>query len=421
MKHLIILIFIHIILLFNFRYIAWPENFVWPYLATQGFSLYNDIFYIYPPLYFWLLTIWGKFFGISLISLQILNYLIIIIIDILLYLALKNRLWPFLIFIPLQIFLEGNGFWPDQFLAVFFLAVYLCLQNRQFFLGGIFLGLAIVTKQTAFYFVSITLLTTKPLHWPKIVTGLLIPIFLTLALLTVNQSLNNFFQQSVIYILSFHAGNKWQQLWPNLNQIFVISIIFGLPLIMGLVKKQNILVLLTVASSLGIFTRFSYFHLQPSVPFLVILLSLIKPKWKFTIPFLLSIIFLFIKFSVNNFQFPPKFLNSQTITTAVIISKYIPPKTETLILTSNDHYYWLTQTIPVGYFFTTSTPWNLAYNNIEEKIITNLKQNPPKFVVIDQRINKITSYIRACYRPILELPDGSSIFEYNPMCSRQEI
>jgi len=408
LKCLALTVFAHIVFLVNFRYLAWPENFVWPYLNSQGFSLYNSIFFIYPPLYFWLLAIWGKFFSISLISLISLNYLVIALTDLLLFFAAKRKILPVLLFIPLQIFFEGNGFWPDQLLAPLFLAAYLSLQNKKYFLVGIFLGVSLITKQTAAYFILVVFLVTNFRFWPKIIFGLLIPVVITLISLISLNSLIPFFQQTIIYIFSFHAKNQLQQLWPNLTQTLVMTAIFGPPLLLGLVKKKYLLVFLTIAASLGMFTRFSYFHLQPALPFLVLLIPPISP-----IP--LIILIMFSRFLIINFHLSPKFLEPQVITTAQIINHYLPPGSKTLILTSNDHYYWLTKTIPVGNFFTTSTPWNLAYPNIEDRIIRSLEIEQPKFVVISDKDNKIAAYIRKKFVKILKLPDGSGIFENYPV------
>lgn len=393
------------------RYLAWPENFVWPYLSQNGFSLYKDIFYIYPPLYFWFLTGWDKIFGISLISLQSLNYLVIAFTDILLYLAAKRKIWPVLIYIPLQIFFEGNGLWPDQLLAPLFLLCYLTYTSKKYFLLGLFLGLALITKQTAAYFILVIFLTTNFHQWPKVILGLSLPLAITLISLITQNSLIPFFQQTIIYILSYHAGNVLQQLWPTLTQILVLTVIFLPTLVLGTLQKKYLLVFLTVSASLGMFTRFSYFHLQPALPFLALLITLTP----LTFPIGLLAFGLFLRSFINNFQTAPKFLTPQTLNTAKIINQYLPPGSKTLILTSSDHYYYLTKTIPVGKYFTTSTPWNLSYPGVEEKIIRGLVLDHLEFVVIDDRPGKITDYIHQNYNFVLKLPDGSGIFKNNPV------
>lgn len=342
---------------------------------------------------------------------QAFSYLIIAATDILLYFAAKKKIWPVLVYIPLQIFFEGNGMWPDQLLAPLLLICYLSLKSKNYFLLGLFLGLALLTKQTAIYFVVAVLLL--PGHRIKILLGVFSPIILTFIYLLVNQTWPAFYEQTIVYIFGYHVGNIAQQLWPNLVQTIVMAIVFLPGLATGVLQKNFLLVALTVFASLGMFTRFSYFHLQPALPFLALLIT---SKLLAVPAFALMIIFL-----SKNLFLEPKFLNQQILDNAKAISQYIPPGEKTLILSSHDHYYWLTKTRPVGNFFTTSTPWNLAYPGVSEKIIAGLVADHPKYIVFEKGPAEATGYILGNYQPMLKLADGASIFEYNPVGLGQKL
>lgn len=294
--------------------------------------------------------------------------------------------------------------WPDQLLAPIFLAAYICLQNKKYWLLGLFLGLSLITKQTAAYFVLGIIILSK--NFKKTVPGIIIILFFLILYLLWNQNFRQFWEQTVVYIFSYHAKNSLQILWPNKQQIIILLLIFS-PVI--LVKKSK-LTFLTVLASLGIFTRFGYFHLQPALPFLALLIA----ESRINILVLPAALF-FLKVILTTFGAEPKFLSQEILNNAKIISQYLHPGEKILILTPSDHYYWLTKTKPIGNFFTTSTPWNLDYPNIQEKIIKDLILDKPKFVIIDGQANKITDFVKRNYHPVLKLSDGSGIFENNPV------
>lgn len=383
---------------------------MWPYLASKGFILYRDIFFIYPPLYFWLLAGFAKVAGFSLTSLQVFSYVIVAATDVLLYFAARKKIWPVVIYVFLQVAFEGNGMWPDQFLAPMFLLAYLALSAKRYFLLGLMLGLALITKQTAAYFIVAMALFTKT----RVLAGITIPLAFLAIFLAATGSFGEFYDQTVRYILFYHAGNKLQQLWPTLGQVAVLSVIFLPAIAVGILRKKYLLVALTVAGSLGMFTRFSYFHLQPALPFLAILIA---DSWVLAIP---AVLF-FAKVMLADFGQPAKFLTPQILDNARVINQYIAPGEKTLILSSNDHYYFLTGTFPVGDFFTTSTSWNLAYPGIDEKITSALTADKPKFVVYEKGPENVSNFITQNYRLVLKLSDGTGIFEYNPVRLPQEV
>ncbi len=404
------MILLHILLLLLGRYIAWPENFLWSYLHFSGLALYKDIFYIYPPLYFLLLTAFYQLAGLSLASLQAFSIIIIIGTDVLLYFAAKRKIWPVALYLPLQFFFEGNGMWPDQLLAPIFLLAFLALRSRRWFILGLALGLALVTKQTAVYAILIFWLATK--NWRQALAGAAVPLGLAAVYLQTIGAWNDFYQQTVVYILSYHAGSSLQQLWPTIGQTILLAVIFLPALAWGVWQKKYLLVALTIAAGLGMFTRFGYFHLQPALPFLALLVA--ESPWSLPVFFLSWA--LAIRLFIGGFRAEPKFLTTDVLANAKSINRYVAPGTKTLILTPLDHYYYLTGTRPVGNFFTTSTPWNLLYPGVSERIITALATEKPKFVVVSSdKPAVLVNYVFAHYRLVSKLADGSGIFEYYPV------
>ena len=415
---------LHILLLTQLRFIAWPENLVWPYLQNHGLHYYKNIFLIYPPLYWWLLSSFYALFNLSLQNLVIFSYLIICLSDWLLWKAAKEKIVPLLIYVPLQIFFEGNGVWVDHLLVPLFLASYIFSMRKKYFLTGLFMGLALLTKQTAVYFILahgvILFLSRNKTILLKTLGGMSLPLFFTLVYFLHTNSLHPFLSQAVIYILTFHVKHPLQSQLPQPVQIIVTLLVFAPALATDLFKKRADLTIITIAAALGVFTRFEYFHLQPALPFVALLLSLSPINF----PVLIFIVVVFGKFLFSSWHQNPRFLDSTTLGNAKIIGMIIRPQNKTLFINTWDHYYFLTQTLPIGYWYVSGTPWTMDFDGNIDRLLQNLAQNWPVYIVYNPcfRIKNL------CYRPAkleraveenyilqLELSDGTGIFKYDPM------
>lgn len=414
MTKLLLLVGFHLVLLLVTQFIPWPENLLWPYLNLSGLKYYQDIFVIYPPLFWELLTNFYRIFGISVGSLQAFSYLVVIVTDALLWKASDKRLLPLVLFIPMQIFFEGNGIWVDQLLAPIFLAAFISFQKKSWLLLGFFLGLSLVVKQTAIYFVGVLILGA---FRPKVFLGLLVPLSFGLVYLILNNSLWNFYRSAVLYILTFHSTYDLQRQWPNWSQIFIVALLFIPAILTGVIRRKYLLTVLLLASTLGVFTRFEYFHLQPALPFLAMLLSL-SPLG--LISWFVFLIF-FGKFFVNSFLQAPRFTLSR-------LPNFVTGRT--MFINTWDHYYFSTKSLPAGNFFVPSTPWTMDFPSNQEMLLKNLGNNPPKYVFMNQcfkvkevcyRPRKIAEYVEKNYLQMGELPDGTGVFKYDPMSLRKKL
>ena len=63
-----LILILHLVLLFNLKFTPWPEMLVWPYLILKGWFPYQDIAIAHTPVLLADLAIFGKIFGVGLVS-----------------------------------------------------------------------------------------------------------------------------------------------------------------------------------------------------------------------------------------------------------------------------------------------------------------------------------------------------------------
>ena len=152
---LFILIFIHLFLLANLQFTAWPEMVSYPYLLNNGFTLYKDFIHPYPPLLSLILAFIFKLFGYKLLVLKLFTWFLIVINDVLIFSIVKkltrNSLASVISltsYILIQPFLEGNMLWFDTAIVTPILAGFYFFLNNKYFWSSLFIGMAAMIKQT---------------------------------------------------------------------------------------------------------------------------------------------------------------------------------------------------------------------------------------------------------------------------------
>lgn len=125
---LLILLGIHIFLLFNLKFTAWPEMLSYPY----------------PPVLTFVLSIIYKLFGYRLIVIKVFTWLIILANDILIFKivnkVVNSEQWSVisvLFYALIQPFLEGNQLWFDLAIVPSVLLGLLFFLNKKYFLSGV--------------------------------------------------------------------------------------------------------------------------------------------------------------------------------------------------------------------------------------------------------------------------------------------
>src|SRR3989344_4147103 len=276
----ITLLGVQLFFLFNLQFTAWPEMLSYPYLRNHGFLIYKDMIHPYPPLLTMGLSWLYSLFGYNLLVLKAVAWLIILVSSLLVFLITReitksNRhaLLALGVYVFFQPFLEGNMLWFDiAVIPPILLGLYFLIR-KNLFLAGLFLAIAMLTKQTAglylvlsfFYLVPIQKMKFSSLK-PFLLGPLLLGIPLLVRLIQ-EGALSDFINWVFVYPLTkWGTVAGYVQMEMSEKQIFIVFLLI-VPLVLNfknLLANKNIrLVLLFLSCALiGVYPRFSFFHFQ---------------------------------------------------------------------------------------------------------------------------------------------------------------
>ncbi len=408
---------LHGLLLFSIKFTAWPEMLAYPYLLSHGFHFYSDIIQPYVPLLPFILFGLGKVFGLSVLLLRTITFVIILITDLLLWWWLhklfkkKIALITFFLYVLLQVSFDGNGLWFDLVIAPWALGAYYFLstfvekrQNKLLFLAGLLLGVAMIIKQTAVWCLLVSLLY---LVWQKqfkslaiIIVASLLPIFLLLFFFPPHQ----LFYWTLVYPFTIAPTMSGYVQYPSIKQLAQMLALF-LPLVwlFKIKSQQSLLLLGWFLASLGfLFPRFDYFHLQPALPFLMIGLAWVATSLKkkqaiqISLVYFLGIGLLFCKFITHNFLQPVRFFDKQLYDTAQQLNQKLPKNQPIFFYNTPAQYFIAAQLLPTKPWADTF-PWYLEIPGLQTQIIKNLDQ--VNFVILAP-IQNGGAYDLGSYRPV---------------------
>jgi len=329
--YLLILILAHLFFLSNLQFTAWPEMTSYAYLFNNGFHLYNDIVYPYPPLLMLILSLIYSLFGYQLLVIKIVTWSLLIVTDIIVFKLVKlvsrsglHALLSVLFFILLQPFLEGNMLWFDIAIVPFiiagtyYLVKHFCTRKGQpqqsrntLVFAGLFLGIGVLIKQTVgLYLIAAVLyllftnrgkLKFAVREVARFASSPVIIGVVSLIGLGMTNSLTNFFNWTLIY-----PSQYWTN-FPNYVEMslerreFQIILILMAPVVYFVLlkwkklkkdKSIQIIMIFLFISFFTVYPRFSFFHFQTSLTLIVILYG-VSMKTKY-FPVILITIFLLL-------------------------------------------------------------------------------------------------------------------------------
>lgn len=427
-----LLITIHYLVLTQIQFIAWPEMFSYPYLLSKGYLIYKDIINPYPPLLPFSLQFYYSIFGMSLFSLKFISFFIIIVTDVTLFLVLRKifninkALLTLGMFILLQPSLEGNSLWFDLvitplfILAYYFIYKYIQVQNKNLLLSnalilllGFILSLAFLIKQTSiFVILSIGLLLIIRGDRRKLVL-LIYSLALIFPVLIVSYFMfkQGIFSDYLFWVYQYpfqHLKSAGFLLYPTYKQLTILMIIL-LPVCYTLFryrsdKKILTAIFLFIPSLLFSFPRFSYFHLQPALPFICITIPYLfykltkKKRLIFGFGYLTLICLIFALFFLKWYKQESRFYDNNTIRIASVLHNKLKDKGEIFFYNVSSEFFVISKLLPSRPWADTF-PWYLETRGLQEKIINSLETHSVSYVVFRPFANE-AFYTPGTYKPL---------------------
>lgn len=400
---------LHLILLFNLRFTAWPEMISYPYLRNNGYLLYKDMIHPYTPLLTMGLSFLYKIFDYRLEVLKIVTWLFILVNDVLIFLIVnkltKKAIFAFsalIFYIVTQPFLEGNQFWFDLAIVPFILAgIYFLINGetkRNLFISGILIGLATFIKQTAGLYIVFSILylaikhkNLRPLFYFSV--GPLV-IFLTLvARLISENALRDFFEWTLINpLLTWSRFPGYVQMTLSNRQWLTLGIL-TVPLVLlifkskAIVKEKNfaLLILFLVSSSLLVYPRFSFFHFQISIAFLAIAYGYLIKRVNLHLLLLASyslLIILFIVSPVIRLEWgkETRFWSESDLKLSKKVREATRETPSVYLLGPPSSLYVFSQKLPPKRWGD-NFGWYYVSSGVEEEIISRWEKDPARYIV----------------------------------------
>lgn len=425
---LLLIIFGHIFILSKLVFFPYPELFIYPYLTNHGLAPYQQILDQHFPGLLFLPINFDNLGMNDAPSARLWLYGIVALTHLLLFVISKNilgsgkALLVNFLYLLWQPFFEGWVLWIDNFLPLFLLPAFYFSLRKKFFLSGIFLGIAVVFKQTV---IPLAILMFLYILWTKNIRGILgytigglIPIAFMLIFISSQGIWLDFWYWTIIFNLTVYAQSG-TQLPASFGFISRIVVVYGSSFTAFLCKDKNItyiLYLFLIGSLFGNLDRANFVHLQPSLPFVVIATtlgfhSLAKKR---VLAILIAVYVLIAGWWQNVFykgHILDKvfFFDEETYAISNKIRQYTSEGDKIFVFGAAPHLYQMSKTLPAGDIFVFQFPWFLSV--VEDRVVEGIKKDQPDIIISDRTVKiedvpivdfakKIDSYINENYQKI---------------------
>ena len=425
MKKIITLIIaVHLFVLTQITFFPNSEMFIYPYLTNSGLLPYKQILdQHFPGLLF--LPINFDNLGMRTPKDALLWQMAVVAITHLFIFILAKKVLgkskfvflPSLLYLIWQPFFEGFFQWLDVFLPIFLLSSsYFLLKyednlkkEKYLEISGLILGLGVVFKQVLIpvvLLVSLYLFIKKGVKAAFIfILSTMLPVLLMLLYLSIIGVLNDFFYWTVTYNLTTFAeyGRKWI---PSYSHLIRFAFVFGvglLGLVLGLGNRKVFLVgLYGLGALAAVYARFDFVHLQPALPFVVILTTYAVTRIKNRLMVYLGLGYLFVafvwgvKFYRGNWNGKIIFFDDNVNRVASEVRSLVNPGSKIFVYGAPAHLYQMTQTLPAGNVFIFQFPWFMRVS--QERILGGIIVDKPKIIIADRTVSvggqKLLDYTR---------------------------
>lgn len=372
-----------------------------PYLVSHGFVLYRDFINPYPPLLTVILSGLFGLFGYSVIALKVFTWILIVFSDVVFILILdlfmerENPKLLFLFsFIVLRTFLDGNMLWFDNALVLpLLISFYWMLkwiknpQSIDLILSLIALTVTVLIKQTAllYFLIPLVLILLKRV---KDLVYFLLPVLLiapfVLYLIFVS-ALRDFWLWNFYYPI-----NQWSKFpgYVDFNltrkEQFTVLLLL-LPVIFFRKRKLTWTILsFLLLSAISVYPRFSFFHLQSFIAFMVVFSAYIFgelskgfKKVQLATMLVASLIVAFINF---RFDGQTRFYDQEHLQEAQIIDQYTTIRDKVFLIGIDPSVYVYSNRLPPKKWVDNYV-WYFEIPGVQEKLLQDFRQSPPKLIL----------------------------------------
>lgn len=404
------LLFLQLFFLANLQFTAWPEMLSYAYLKNHSFLIYKDMIHPYPPILTMGLSWVYSILGYDLWVLKVVAWIVILLSGFLVFLVSrevtkndKYALSALGFYVLVAPFLEGNMLWFDIAIIPPILLSLLFILRNNLFLAGLFLAVAMLTKQTAglfFVFSFLYLVFARKTHFSELKKIFYGPLILGVPLLVrliQEGTLIDFLRWVLIYPLT-----KWGsiigyvQMELSSYQMIVIFLLFA-PLLVGILTRRvlfvkdskiQLLILFLVVSLFAVYPRFSFFHFQTAITLLAILYGYMLSKTeitRLTIAYCLlpsALVFFLIHQPVisSGWQKEARFYGSEDLQLAGLIADKTTKNDTLFLLGLNSSLYAMSNRIPPKRW-ADNFSWYLEIPGVQEEIISRWGQNAPDKII----------------------------------------
>src|SRR3990167_7559708 len=387
------LLFVHLFLLFNISFTAWPEMLAWPFFILKGWLPYKDFAMVHTPLLVLDLAIFNKIFGVGAAQIKIFGWALIILTDLTLFYVVKKlwsekkALFSLLFFIPLQVLYDGNGIWFDYALSIWgLLALYLLLSKR-YLAAGMVWALAFFTKQTAVWFLfpmSFVMLGGGfGARAKKFILGSVCVLGLGAFALWIFGILPDFIFWAIKFGIGILPRASGQISSPTAIGALRAFLPFSILLFALFIdwKKYLHFAMWAGFGILRALPRWEPFHFQPGLPFLAIATAIfflqsdsVKSLTRIALALYVAGVLLMVTRSINrNWGEPDRFLEPSVIRTADYIKANTKDTDKIFVLNSWDSLYALSDRLPPTRPWFPQLPWYYEIQGVEDEAAKDLK------------------------------------------------
>lgn len=401
-KIILLVVLLHTFLLLRTQFTLWPEIVSFPYLLQNGFVIYKDFIHVYPPLLTFILYLFFNIVGYKIVAIKVAVWAFILIGDFILYLIAKKLLsydkyilFPLILYVFLQTFLEGNMLWFDTALTVPVLIFTYCVLNSRWN-GAIVsvIALCLLKQNAVFIFAGFFFYLVFRQQW-KILKKLVLISFVSLFILLVYLGLQNSFRQAFEWVV-WYPSRFWTsfpgyiQMSLTKHQILTVILISIPALFLFIKRKGGIVSFLFILSLMGVYPRFSFFHFQPALAVgAVCFLLLIKYcKVNYLLVLIvatLSTIYIIKPFLVTATASDTRFFSESEISLSEKLKKTIPSNSRVYLLNIPSQMYVLTNTLPPKPWVD-NYGWYFEMPGEQDQMLRVWKENPPTYIVWKEKM-----------------------------------